>query len=322
MDAPTPPPPPDPVATAKAQTESNRETAVANANLNRFNQYTPQGSTEYSVVGTNSDGTPKYESRQTYSPEEQRIYDLNTKARQNLGQIGVDTSARMGALLGTDFDAGKATADKLYELGSSRLAPRFQQQRATLEQQLADKGIAVGTTAYQRAINQFGQTENDAYNQLALTGQQQAFQQAISERNQPINEVTALMSGSQVSNPTYGAVPQATQANTDVAGIYNQAYQNQMAGYNAQLNSNNAMMGGIFGLAGSAMKLLPWSDRRLKKNVVLVCYDANGLGVYDWDYVFGGARHRGYMADEVEALYPNAVHEQYGFKALDYASIP
>ena len=58
MEAPSYPAPPDPNVTAAAQTQSNKETAVANANMNRIDQYTPQGSTPYQVVGTNADGTP------------------------------------------------------------------------------------------------------------------------------------------------------------------------------------------------------------------------------------------------------------------------
>lgn len=107
-------------------------------------------------------------------------------------------------------------------------------------------------------MNQFGQTQNDAYNQLSLTGQQQAWNQATAERAQPINEVTALMSGSQVSNPWLGQQQNTNMANTDVAGITNQAFQNQMGIYNAQMGQQNAMMGGIAGIAGSALRFLPW----------------------------------------------------------------
>lgn len=75
---------PDPVKTAQAQTKMNIDTAVANANLNRINQYTPEGSLTFTQVGTNPDGTPRYESRQTYSPEQQAIYEGQNKVSQSL----------------------------------------------------------------------------------------------------------------------------------------------------------------------------------------------------------------------------------------------
>ena len=322
MDSPSAPTPPDPVRTAEAQTQSNRETAIANANLNRYNQYGPQGSVQWNVVGTNGDGTPRYEQRTNYSQGEQQVYDTNLSTRQNIGQIGLDASNRIGSLLGSNFDPNQAVADQLYDLGRQRLDPRFEQQRATLDQQLANKGIGVDSEAYQRAMGQFGQTQNDAYNQLALTGQQQAWQQAVANRAQPINEVTALMSGSQVSTPWLGNQQQTNQANTDVAGIYNQAFQNQMGIYNAEMQQQNAMMGGIASMGGQAMRFLPWSDRRLKRDVVELGVDDTGLMQVEWTYIWGGLRYRGYMADDVKQLYPHAVVRMpNGFDAVDYARI-
>ena len=323
MDSPTPPAAPDPVATAQAQTQSNRETAIANANLNRYDQSGPQGGVDWEVVGTNADGTPQYSQRTYYSPGEQQVYDTNLATRQNVGQIGLNASGRIGDLLNTNFNPNDAVADKLYDLGTKRLDPRFAQQQATLEQSLANKGIGVGTSAYQRAMGQFGETRNDAYNQLALTGQQQAWNQAVAERQQPINEVTALMSGSQVSSPWLGGQQNTTQANTDVAGITNQAFQNQMGIYNAEMNQQNAMMGGIAGLAGNAMRFIPWSDRRLKKNIIELGTDETGLPVYSFSYIWDDpATYVGYMADDVRQVYPDAVVRQpNGFDAVDYARI-
>jgi hypothetical protein len=56
----------------------NKETAIANANLNRINQYTPQGAITFQQIGTNPDGTPQYQSNQTYSPEQQQLYQGQT----------------------------------------------------------------------------------------------------------------------------------------------------------------------------------------------------------------------------------------------------
>jgi hypothetical protein len=171
-------------------------------------------------------------------------------------------------------------------------------------------------------MDRFGQTKNDAYNQLALTGQQQAWNQAVANRSQPINEVTALMSGSQVSTPWLGQQQNTNMANTDVAGITQNAFQNQMGIYNAEMNANNAMMGGISGMAGQAMRFVPWSDRRLKRDVIELGVDDTGLMAVEWTYVWGGPRYRGYMAENVRQLYPHAVIRMpNGFDAVDYARI-
>jgi len=322
MDSPSPPPAPDPVATAAAQTKSNKETAIANANLNRYNQYGPQGSVQWKVVGTNEDGTPRYEQTTSYSQGEQQVYDTNLGLRQKIGEIGTSSADRLGGLLQQDFRVDPAVEQKLYDMGRQRLDPRFEQQRQSLEQQLANKGISMGSEAYDRAMGQFGQTQNDAYNQLALGGREQAYKEAVFERQNPFNEVNALMSGSQVANPWLGQNQQTNMANTDVAGITNQAFQNQMALYNAEMGQQNAMMGGIAGLAGNAMRFLPWSDVRLKADIVPLGRDDNGLMGYEWTYIFAPGRYRGYLAHEVKALYPHAVVTQpNGFDAVDYARI-
>jgi hypothetical protein len=322
MESPQAPTPPDPERTAAAQTTSNRETAVANAYLNRVNQMTPQGSVQWNVTGYNPDGTPRFESTQTYSPEEQNIFNLGQQTRANIGNIGVQQSARIGELLGTPVNMNSEVENRLYELGRSRLDPRFNDQRASLEQSLANRGITLGSEAYDRAMGGFEQSRNDAYNQLALTGRGQAVQEVLAQRNQPINEISALMSGSQVSQPNFIGTPQAQQANTDVAGIYNQNFQNQMGIYNAQMNQQNAMMGGVAGLAGNAMRFIPWSDRRLKKNIVELGIDRTGLMGVEWTYIWGGPRFRGYMAENVRELYPDAaILMPNGYWAVDYARI-
>jgi len=157
----------------------------------------------------------------------------------------------------------------------------------------------------------------DQLNQLALTGRGQAFSEALATRNQPINEITALMSGSQVSNPAQmsGPTPQTSVGGVDYSGLVQQNYQNR-------LNSQGGMLGGLFGLAGqlggAAIKAGAFSDIRVKENIERVGALDNGLPVYAYNYVWGGPRHIGVMAQEVEQLHPDAVFEVDGVKAVDY----
>lgn len=255
MDAPTPPPPPDPVATAAAQAKSNKETAVAQYGLNATNQVTPQGNLTYRQIGNWEDGTPRFEATQTYSPTEQSLYDLGNQTRQNVGRIGSEQSARIGNLLNSPVNlSNEATEARLNELGRARLDPRFARESQALETDLINRGIRPGSEAYKTAHTQFDQAKNDAYNQLALSGRGQAVQEALTERNQPINEITALLSGSQVSQPNFVNSPNVPVNPTDVAGITMDAYRyGPMAQYQAQVGRQNAMMGGLFGLAAAPL---------------------------------------------------------------------
>jgi hypothetical protein len=64
------------------------------------------------------------------------------------------------------------------------------------------------------------------------------------------------------------------------------------------------------------------SDRRLKRNVTRIATRPDGLGVYEFEYVWGGGRRVGLMAQEVRELYPDAVSEMpNGHLAVDYRRV-
>src|SRR3546814_8588914 len=90
----------------------------------------------------------------------------------------------------------------------------------------------------------------DQLNQLALTGRGQAFNEAMTTRNQPLNEISSLLSGSQIANPGQmsSGTPQASVAGVDYTGLVNQQYQ-------AQLAKSQAGLGGLFGLAGEVAEI-------------------------------------------------------------------
>lgn len=238
------PTPPDPAATAAAQTASNKQTAIAQAELNNYNKIGPDGSLTYKQTGTNADGTPQFTQTTSLSQPNQDIYNTDQTTKQNIANIGATQSAKIGDLLGTPFSVDNAIADKITSLGSQRLDPQFARSEDALRTQLANQGIQPGSEAWNAEMTQFQQGKNDAYNQLYLQGDQQAEQESLANRNQPINEISALLSGSQVATPTFAANPQTSVAGTDVAGITQNAYA-------TQAGQSNAQMGGLFGLAGT-----------------------------------------------------------------------
>ena len=321
MNAPDPPKAPDPTVTAQAQTQSNKETAIANANLNRVNQTTPWGSSTWNIDGTNDDGTPKYSQQTNLSPQTQGLFDTYMNAQGKMGDIATGQLGQLQNQLAQPFDLSSAAGDKIFELQRTRLDPMFDQRQTGLQTQLMNRGIREGTEAWDRAMGNFGQQRNDAYNQAMLTGDQWATQKAMLERTAPLNEFNALLKGNQVAMPQFGAVPGVQQAGTDVAGITQNAFNNQMAGYNANNAQNNAFMGGLFSMGAAAMPFM-MSDVRLKTDIEATGETGpKGLPEYEWTYVWGGPRFRGYMAQDVLHTHPQAVHEIGGYLALNYAEI-
>ena len=254
MDSPSAPPAPDPAATARAQSQSNRETAVTQYGLNATNQVTPQGSLTYRQIGQWDDGTPRFEATTSLSPTEQGISDTNAATRGNIAGIGQDQSARIANVLNSPVNLNnEATEARLFDLGSRRLDPRFAQESNALETNLINRGIRPGSRAYDQARTRFDQGRNDAYNQLLLSGRGQATQEALTERNQPINEIIALLRGSAVSQPNFTNTPTPGVAPTDVIGAQQQALNQQNVGFQAEQAQNQALMNGLFGLGRSAI---------------------------------------------------------------------
>lgn len=239
---------PDPRQTAAAQTQMNKDTAVTQFGLNAVNQNTPQGSLSYNQIGTWDDGTPRYEANTQYSPEQQNLYNQQNQLSSGVNNLALNQVGRLDTLLGTPVDmSNEATESRLMELGRKRLDPMFADRRQGLETDLLNRGINMGTEAYDKAVGRFGEQENDAYNQLLLGGRQQAISEMLAGRNQPINEITALMSGGQVTQPNFVNTPNTPVSGVDYAGLVGQDYQNKLKAHQAQ-------MGGIFGLGGTALR--------------------------------------------------------------------
>lgn len=313
------PEPPDPMQTASAQAGMNRDTATTQQMLNMTNQVGPDGSLIYSKSGNNSfvgaDGKtvniPQFTATTTLSPQQQAIKAQSDKASLNLGTLAAEQSGKLQEYLNDPFQFNNDDASQwAYDLASPRILQQQGRDQDQLRTTLANKGIREGSEAWKAEMGRLTNANTDQMNQLALNGRQQAYTEALQNRNQPINEITALMSGGQVSMPQFGQTPQTGVGGVDYTGLVNQKYQ-------AELANSQATMGGLFGLAGAGISM--FSDRRLKRDIRRVGTLDNGLPVYAYRYVTGGPIMLGLMADEVAEVTPEAVsiHES-GYAMVDY----
>lgn len=93
----------------------------------------------------------------------------------------------------------------------------------------------------------------------------------------------------------------------------------------AYVNSNDSFLGDVGGLLGGAASAYTafGSDRRLKQDIREVGVDQRtGLTLYEFAYKSDPSKkYIGLMADEVELVYPDAVTERDGFKAVYYSML-
>lgn len=150
--------------------------------------------------------------------------------------------------------------------------------------------------------------------QFKNNARDQQIAQDLALRGQPINEIAALLSGSQVSTPTFVNTPTAGVQAPDIAGLTMANYQNQLA-------QSNAANQGLFGLLGSGLGAAAtfWSDRRLKRDIKRIGKLPNGLGVYSYRYTWSDDEEVGLLADEVAAVRPWAVHREGSHDMVNYA---
>jgi hypothetical protein len=100
-------------------------------------------------------------------------------------------------------------------------------------------------------------------------------------------------------------------------------YQAEAANYNAMATAakSSGTGGLISGVISAAAAVFAFSDDHLKEAVVKVDQRRDGLGIYEFNYKGSPQRFRGVLASEVERIYPRAVHEENGYRVVNYSLI-
>lgn len=240
---------------------------------------------------------------------------------QPFAQAGAPALEQQQALLGLRGPEAQRAAIEAIQAG-----PGFQEQIAAGEEALLQRASATGGLRggnIQAALAQF---------------RPQMLRQAIEQQYGRLGGLTAL---GQTTAQNIAQLGQAAAAGTgsaalrtgaDVAGLMQQAGAaeaggkiGQAAAFAPLFNLPGQILGAQYGAAGKLGQ--PgfsnlFSDRRLKRDIRRIGTRSDGLGVYEFEYVWGGGRRTGLMAQEVREVYPHAVGERAGFLTVDYAAVP
>lgn len=189
----------------RGQQIANEQNTAQNIRNNRVNEETAFGNLEYVQ---NPDGT--YTRRERLSENQGAINRAQEGVdRTNLGTM--QTSAEQAqrrfsqeySLDGVSpMISGQAlegerrrVEDGIYGRFAERFEPQFQQERAGLEQSLRDKGIPIGSRAYNDAMMQLSRQQEDARSQARLDSQRagadevnSSFDRSLTSRQQGIGE--------------------------------------------------------------------------------------------------------------------------------------
>jgi len=261
LSKPKAPKAPDPVATAQAQTASNTETARLSNTLNRVNEVGPNGAVTYSNDGDRWTQTTQL------SPNQQALQTGQEQLGINLNNLAGSQIGKVQEILGTNFTPRRFNYNgevegNIYKLATDRMGKEFGRAEETLRSDMANRGITAGSEAFTGEMAGFNEGKGNAYSQAQLAARQQGraeeesdyareYAADLATRQVPLNEISSIMSGTPLQGVDPASIYTRGVSDTDVAGITQNGYNNQMAAYQQKMGSRNALLGGLFGLGGA-----------------------------------------------------------------------
>ena len=272
------------------QAAANKDTAQYQQQLNMVGASGPGGSVKYVRDPSQPGG---YTQVTELDAGQQGLYDLGLKAQTGAVGIANDQLGRISSAMAqglnapqlqtsvgpTDFTADReAVTNAMWNRARSRLDPNWQTAEDRNRTRLSNQGLSQNSTAYRGAMDDFGRSRNDAYDQalnsailagsdqqktlfnqamsqgnFANSAKQQGFQNDAYARSQPINDFSALLGMGNVAMPTGYTGPQTSVAPTDTLGAYGLSAQQAMNAYNAQTSNVNSKNAGLATLAAAIL---------------------------------------------------------------------
>lgn len=239
--------------------------------------------------------------------EQRRQFDMVRELLKPYVEVGTPALQQQQALIGLQGQEAQQQAISALEQGAGFQARVRQGEEALLQRASATGGLRGGNI--QAALAQF---------------RPQMLQQEIETQYGRLGGLTSLGQQSAAGVGTAGM-----QTGARVAGLYGDVGAAQAGKELAQ----GQAMAGLFNLPAQFLGMqygakvgTPgfgniFSDRRLKRNIVKIGTRPDGLGVYEFEYIWGGGRQIGLMAQEVQGVYPDAVGEAGGYLTVNYSKV-
>ena len=153
------------------------------------------------------------------------------------------TDARIQIDLAAGQEASRMIKDtrEILEFGNSVNMQKFQTEVTILE-----FGNSVNMRRFQalRDLADFANAMRERY-----------IQEKVIERNQVLNELSAIVHGGQISMPQMTPTKGGQVAGTDLIGTVMGAHQMDMAKWQSSVDRQQAMLGGIAGIAGGILSM-------------------------------------------------------------------
>jgi hypothetical protein len=254
--------------------------------------------------------------------ENRRQFDKTQQNLQPFIKAGERALMEQRALLGLYGEGRQKNAINRFVDSPGEAFLRERGERALLQNQAAIGGLGGGNV--RSALNEQGigfarQQFNNHMAQLAgMSGTGSTT--AVNLGTIGANSANAIGQNLQAGGQARASgILGAQQAN---AGLGGQVFS---AGLGAAAGSMGLLGSGVTAGGGALLGLM--SDERLKTNIVKIDTHKSGLGWYRWEWneegqrVAGSEPPEGFIAQEVQKLYPAAVGERDGYLTVDYRRV-
>lgn len=239
------------------------------------------------------------------SPTQQRLMD--EAADKAVADSRMGTTQQMGQLARTGMRYGWSP-ERMASAGT------------TVANQNAQATVAAANGARTQASNTFRAKLGDTFNTYTgMASNAPAFYSAgTNSGNSAVSNATGV-SGQFMNGMSAGNNTIMSGKSTQIGGL-GSILNSQTSGFTAGIGQKTAMRDQNLDMAGTAAGMF-MSDSRLKRDIVKIADDIRGFGWYVYEYVWGGGRRVGVMAQELERTMPGAVVNVGGYKAVNYAML-
>jgi hypothetical protein len=270
--------------------------------------------------------------------QDQRYRDLGIPAEDKYYQMVKDYSApeeqerqargALGDLRTAEAGQAQQTSRRLSSLGIDPSSPAALSAQSDMQFNNAAAEAAAQTRAREAAKATGMQLTSDAAN-FGRGGQSGILQFGAGAGGASSAATSGAATAAQVApggaanvNAGFGLAQKAYGSNLDA---YSELGKQSISSYQSPLQGIGQLAGQLGG-AAIAHYGLPGSDRRMKKHTEKIVTLAHDIGLwafrYIWEPVTAPLRY-GFMADEVEKVFPDAVVVgPGGYKFVDYGKVP
>ena len=162
---------------------------------------------------------------------------------KNLSDTSKLAQQQQLATLGSYTGDPTRASDAYYKAQMAYLQPQFQRQVERAESSLTNRGLPIGSSAWNEALENVYDAQNRSLESLTNNALAQGQQYQSNILNQ------AAMLGSQIIDPTMIS----GQAGTGLENTYDKQFQSEVEAWKQEQANKNAMINGIVKLGGTAL---------------------------------------------------------------------